>query len=64
MAHMIEILDKQNVWHQKIIHDEEVYLYIKNLESYINFPENPQFILRYANRFQRAINRIGDPNES
>ncbi len=53
----VAIRNKQDVWEHFMV-AEEIYLYIMQLETYINYPESSNLLLRYNERFQRAIKRI------
>ena len=59
---MIAIRNKEDIWENFII-PENVYLYIMQLEGHINYPESSNLLLRYNDRFQRAIKRNENENK-
>ena len=58
---LISIRNKEDVW-EHIMVTEEIFLYIRQLESYINYPESSNLLLRYNERFERANQRKRNEN--
>jgi len=53
----LSIRNKDDIWEHHLV-PEEVYLYIMQLEGYINHPEVTTFLYRYPKRFKNAIEKI------
>ena len=58
----LSIRNKSDIWETHLI-NEEVFLYISQLEVYINNPEVTSFLYRYPDKFRKAIMRIENENK-
>ena len=58
----LSIRNKDDIWETHLV-PEEVYLYIMQLEGYINHPEVTTFLYRYPDKFKNALSRIKNENK-